>query len=50
MVFASASQKNPMLTMSRVTVGMMDCLNRMTTPFIYGAVSPSVKEKQSAAE
>src|SRR5438552_15869990 len=35
MVVASATQKSPMLMTSRVTVGMMDCLNRMTTPFIY---------------
>src|SRR6267143_637228 len=46
MVFASAPQKNPMLITSRVTVGMMDCLNRMTTPFVYMAPSvPDVRER-----
>jgi hypothetical protein len=41
-VFASATQKSPMLMMSRGTVGMMDCLNRMTTPFIYGGVGSAI--------
>ena len=46
MVFASAPQRSPMLMMSRGTVGMMDCLNRITTPFKYKALSvPHVKEK-----
>jgi hypothetical protein len=46
MVFASAPQKSPMLMMRKVTVGMMDCLKCMITPFIYTALSvPDVMEK-----
>lgn len=40
-VVASALQKSPRLMTRRATVGMMDGLNGMTTPFIlYGAASP----------
>jgi hypothetical protein len=39
-VFPTAPQKSPMIMTSRVTIGMMDCLNLMTAPFILnGAVN-----------